>query len=103
MKPELTVPFQNSRPDAPRLSMMQAIAHAKAALATMTVLQFDSVGRCERQPEGRWTITLDLIESMARMGDNDLLATYEVDLDAEGEPLNMMRTRRYHREDRDQS
>lgn len=102
MKQDMAIPYPTSK-EAPRLSMMQAIAQAKAAIATLTVLQFDAIGRCERQPEGGWIVALDLIESMARMGDNDLLATFEVELDAAGEPVNMMRTRRYHREDRDQS
>lgn len=103
MKPEKSVPFPMPQPETPRLSMMQAIAQAKAAIASLTVLTFDAVGRCERQPDGGWIVALDLIESMARMGDNDLLATFEVELDPSGEPVNMMRTRRYHREDRDQS
>jgi hypothetical protein len=102
MKQDMAIPYPPAK-EVPRLSMMQAIAQAKAAIATLTVLQFDAIGRCERQTEGGWIVALDLIESMARMGDNDLLATFEVELDAGGEPVNMMRTRRYHREDRDQS
>ena len=85
----------------PRLSMMDAIVQAKTAVATMTVLQFDQIARCERQTDGGWTVVIDVVESVARMGDNDLLASYEVRIDAEGEPVNVARTRRYHREDRD--
>lgn len=87
----------------PRLSMMDAIVQAKTAVATMTVLQFDQIARCERQPDGGWTVVIDVVESVARMGDNDLLASYEVRIDAEGEPVNVARTRRYYREDRDQA
>ena len=97
-----SIPFNVSKPNT-GLTMMGAIGQARAAVGTMTTLQFDSVSRCERQGDGGWIVSLDLIESMARMGDNDLLATYDVQLDAEGEPLNVVRTRRYHREDRDQS
>ena len=89
--------------DSPRLSMMDAIVQAKTAVATMTVLQFDQIARCERQQDGNWIIVIDVVESVARMGDNDLLASYEVRIDPEGEPVNVARTRRYHREDREQS
>jgi len=101
MKHEPTAAFK--APEAARLTMMEAVGVAKAAVAAMTVLQFDSVARCERRADGGWTVALDLIESMARMGDNDLLATYEVQIDTEGDPLQVSRIRRYHREDRDAS
>jgi hypothetical protein len=94
---------KNAGSDGPRLSMMDAIVQAKTAVATMTVLQFDQIARCERQQDGTWIIVIDVVESMARMGDNDLLASYEVRIDPDGEPVNVARTRRYHREDRDQS
>jgi len=103
MKPEPNDMFKTSKAGPARFSMITAIGVAKEAVASMSVLDFDSVGRCERRAEGGWTVHLDLIESIARMGDNDLLATYEVEIDAEGEPLQVSRTRRYHREDRDQS
>lgn len=103
MKPESKANFATPQSVPPRLSMMAAIRVARDALATMTALDFDSVGRCERRGDGGWIVHLDVIESVARMGDNDLLATYAVDIDAEGEPLQVNRTRRYHREDRDQS
>jgi len=103
MKPEPTETFKTSKAGPARFSMMMAIGVAKEAVASMSVLDVDSVGRCERRAEGGWTVHLDLIESIARLGDNDLLATYEVEIDAEGEPLQVSRTRRYHREDRDQS
>ena len=103
MKPEPKASFATPQGGNPRLSMMAAIRVARDALATMTSLGFDSVGRCERRSDGGWTVHLDVIESVARMGDNDLLATYAVDIDADGDPLQVNRTRRYHREDRDQS
>ena len=103
MKHELTAAFKAPENGPAGLSMKGAIGVAKEAVASLTILEFDSVGRCERRAEGGWTVMLDLIESVARMGDNDLLATYEVQIDADGEPVQVSRTRRYHREDRDQS
>jgi hypothetical protein len=103
MKPESKESFATPQPVPPKLTMMAAIRVARDALTTMTALDFDSVGRCERRSDGGWIVHLDVIESIARMGDNDLLATYAVDIDAGGDPLQVNRTRRYHREDRDQS
>ena len=103
MKHETTTAFQTPQTSPARLSMMEAVGLAKSAVASMTILPFDSVGGCERQTEGGWTVAVDVIESVARMGDNDFLATYVVHLDAMGDLLNLTRTRRYHREDRDQS
>jgi hypothetical protein len=101
MKHETTAAFAGQQPA--RLPMMEAVGLAKAAVASMTVLDFDSIGACEKRADGGWTIAVDVIESVARMGDNDLLATYSVQIDAEGDLVNLTRTRRYHREDRDQS
>lgn len=98
MKPELARP-----PEGHRMTMVEAIVQARAALGTMTTLSVDAIGRCERQANGGWVVKIDVIESMARMGDNDLLATFEIEMDGEGEPLRIERLRRYRREDRDAS
>lgn len=89
-------------PEPTRLSMHQAIVAARNALGAVTSLAIDAVGRCERQANGAWQVKIDVIEAMARMGDNDLLTTFEVELDGEGEPLRIERLGRYRREDRDQ-
>lgn len=102
MKHEATVQFKSSGSGGVKLSMMGAIAQAKETVGAMTSLQVDSIARCTKSPEGDWEIAVDVIESVARMGDNDLLATYEVQIDKDGEMVNFNRTRRYHREDRDQ-
>ncbi len=103
MQQDTSMKFTVSALSGSRLSMMDAIVQAKTAVATMTVLPFDQIARCERLQDGGWTVVIDVVESVARMGDNDLLASYEVRVDPEGEPQNVTRTRRYHREDRDQS
>lgn len=86
---------------APALSMREAMAQAKAAVADMTGLDADSVAQCRKDDSGVWSVTVDVIESMARMGDNDLLAAYEVQIDTEGELVQFNRLRRYHREDQE--
>ncbi|MEU6162205.1 gas vesicle protein [Streptomyces sp. NPDC047130] len=58
-----------------------------------------AVGRTE---EGGWTVVLDVLE-LARIPDTtSLLATYEVELDAEGRMLQYCRTARYRRGGADQ-
>lgn len=85
-----------------RMTMVEAIVQARAALGTVTTLTVDAIGRCERQAHGGWVVKIDVIEALARMGDNDLLATFEVELDGEGEPSRIERLGRYRREDKDQ-
>lgn len=101
MKQEEAVQFKSTQTTEAPLTMMMAISAAKSAVATMTHLQIDSVVRCTQADNGGWTIVVDVIESLARMGDNDLLATYQLDLGGNAELQSYNRLRRYHREDRD--
>ncbi|PJF08881.1 gas vesicle protein GvpO [Pseudorhodobacter sp. MZDSW-24AT] len=102
MHEESAIPGQ-SKESPSHLTMRAAIGIARDTVASLTVLSFDSVGQCERCADGRWMVQIDVIESPARMGDNDLLATYEVEIGDEGEPLKVSRLRRYHREDEEQA
>lgn len=95
-------PATDTAPPA-KVSMMDAIMHAKMAVDQMTNMTIDAVAGCERRPDGGWSVRIDVIESVARLGDNDLLACYEVQLDAGGELAEFKRSHRYHREDRDQA
>lgn len=83
------------------LSVVAAIAVARSAVADLTGQPIDTVAHCARQGEGAWSVAIDVIESPARMGDNDLLATYEVEIDHAGALISYRRSRRYHREDQD--
>ncbi|MFA8442740.1 gas vesicle protein GvpO [Yoonia sp.] len=81
------------------LTMLDAIDAAKAAIGSMTGQQIDAIVQCSRADAGDWTVSIDVIESFARMGDNDLLTTYQVQLNAKADLVNFNRLRRYHRED----
>lgn len=83
------------------LTILQAIDQAKEAVAAMTGLTVDSVVHCSRSDDLNWGVSVDVVESFARMGDNDLLATYELSIGPSGDMLSYSRIRRYHREDRD--
>lgn len=101
MKHEKKAQFAEANPDPPPMSMMGAIKEAKGAILEMTGLPVDTVAQCRKEDGGAWKISVDVIESPARMGDNDLLATYEVVIGPDTELMSFERLRRYHREDRD--
>lgn len=99
MKHEPKAAFANGKDSA--LTLLEAMATAKSAIAQMTDLPVDSVAHCTRGENLNWDVTVDVIESRARMGDNDLLATYRVEIGPKGDMESFSRLRRYHREDRD--
>lgn len=86
-----------------RPGLKEAIAIARRSVAGITDQQIDSVAHCQKQDGGIWHVVVDVIESHARMGDNDLLAAFEVHIDTTGEVVFCSRTRRYRREDREVS
>jgi hypothetical protein len=81
------------------LGLAGAIARARDELSVLTQLPLDAVASTRRLPDGGWSIVMDLIESPARMGDNDLLSTYEVELGDAGDVTRIERIARYRRED----
>jgi len=90
-----TEPEARGRP-APGL--MQIVALARETVAFFTDLPVDQVVTC-RAVEGGWMVEIDVVEAAARMGDNDLLAAYRVDLDRAGAVTAIARVGRYHREE----
>lgn len=82
------------------MSLVDAMAIARRSVAVFTELPIDSVVSCAAL-DGGWQVRIDVIESAARMGDNDLLAAYDVTISPTGEVQSFTRKRRYHREDRE--
>jgi len=81
------------------LSMGEAIKRAKAEMAAINDLPIDQVIRSERTEDGAWTVFLEVIESPARMGENDFLAAFSLTLDPSGALSGIERVSRYRRED----
>lgn len=77
-----------------------AIATARVAVAGITDQKIDGVARCQKDENGVWTVVVDVVDSPARMGENDLLAAYEVHVGEDGDVHYCARTHRYRREDR---
>jgi hypothetical protein len=67
-------------------------------VALFTELPVDAVSSCSRDGEG-WTVLVDVVESRARLGSNDMLASYRVQLDASGDVSDFQRIGRYLRDD----
>lgn len=79
------------------MTLLEVIARAREAVKLLTALPIDQVVQSDKVADG-WRVQVDVIEVRARMGDNDLLATYEVTLDGTGELVGFKRTNRYNRE-----
>jgi hypothetical protein len=81
------------------LTIPEAISKARVAIGAVTAAPVDAIRSCVRDDLGRWRATIEVIESPARMGDNDLMSAYELVMDPDGEMVEFQRVGRYHRED----
>lgn len=81
-----------------RITLVEAIRAARDAVAEFTNLPVDAVSACTPR-EGSWLAEVDVIESPARLGDNDMLATYKVTIDPNGALAGFERIARYNRTD----
>jgi hypothetical protein len=75
---------------------LQIALVARAAVQSITGREPEVVSRCERT-ESNWKVMVEVIENKARIDDNDLLASYQIEVDADGEILGYDRVRRYKR------
>ncbi|KFF95975.1 gas vesicle protein [Streptomyces scabiei] len=75
---------------------MQVLRHARSQLAELTGMAPESVSSFEQTGDG-WTLEVEVLE-IARVPDTmSLLASYRVELDAQGELTGYRRVRRYER------
>ncbi|MEM1273969.1 MAG: gas vesicle protein GvpO [Pseudomonadota bacterium] len=89
--------FDAANPAA--LGMAEVVKRARAELAAINNYPVDAVIRCDKDADGAWTVVLEVIESPARMGENDFLAAYALTIDGHGDVTAIDRTDRYRRED----
>jgi hypothetical protein len=75
---------------------LQIAVVARAAVQSITGTEPEVVSRCERQ-DANWRVMVEVIETKAKLHDNDLLASYQIDIDADGEIIGYDRVRRYKR------
>jgi hypothetical protein len=79
-----------------RLPAGKAIGIARDTVAELLGKAPEGVSGVNRSEEG-WSISLDVVELSRIPPSTDLLATYDVTLDDSGELVDLVRTRRYMR------
>lgn len=73
------------------------ILAAKQQLSELLGLPTEAVSSCARADDGTWKLTVEIVE-LPRVPDTmTLLASYEVEVDSDGELIGYRRTRRYER------
>ena len=78
------------------LSGSAAVEHAKAHLLEMTGRECETVSSLSRTGDG-WLIKLEIVELERIPQSTDILATYQVELDGQGELMGYERVARYYR------
>jgi hypothetical protein len=90
-------PSEKRRPRE-RLTGAQAARQARDELAEITGLKPEAVTSLERSEDGgTWWVTVELLELSRIPETDDLLGSYEAELDESGELVSYRRVRRYAR------
>jgi hypothetical protein len=85
------------RKRAEPLSGAKLALSAQRQLGEITGLEPQSVTSLEREEDGTWKVTVELLELSRLPETDDLLGAYEAELDETGELLGYRRVRRYAR------
>lgn len=86
----------DERPNG-RLRFRDAVQVARECLESVAGKQPESVSGANRSDDGGWVISFDVVELDRVPSSTDVLATYEVALDAAGELDDLTRVRRFSR------
>ncbi|NTV63926.1 MAG: gas vesicle protein [Oscillochloris sp.] len=78
------------------MNAVQIINAARELLTGLTGLPVDTVSQFKREGEG-WLVEIEMIEMRRIPNSSDVLATYQIHLDAEGGLVSYQRTQRYYR------
>jgi hypothetical protein len=81
-----------------RMPGSQAVARAKAHLIELTGSPPEGVSSLTRTRDG-WRVVLEIVELERIPRTTDILASYAIDLDANGELIGYQRVARYYRSD----
>lgn len=71
---------------------------AREMVLDLTGVEVDAVSLCQKSGDD-WVVEADVVESPARMGDDDLLTAYRLDISGSGELLSFRRIGRHKRTD----
>jgi hypothetical protein len=84
------------------LSGREAIARVRRDLPQLLGRPIESVLGVQREDNDGWMVTVQVVELSRIPSTTDVLASYEVTLDQQGELLGYRRGRRYYRNQTDQ-
>lgn len=87
---------KRERKSGSRLSAMQAVRRARAQMLELTNRQAESVSSVSRTRAG-WLVVLEIVELERVPQSTDVLASYQVELDEDGELVSYDRVARYYR------
>ena len=90
----------NGRGD--ELSARDAIVRVRRELPQLLGKPIDSVLGVERDEEKGWQVMVQVVELSRIPSTTDVLGSYAVTLDGEGEVIGYRRRRRYHRNQTDE-
>src|SRR5437762_2478320 len=89
-------PDKESSGTGKRPGPMEVLRHARTQLAELTGMSAETVSSFEQTEDG-WSLEIEVLE-LARVPDTmSLMASYQVDLDPEGQLTGYRRVRRYER------
>jgi hypothetical protein len=80
------------------MTLPNLVKHARQQLADLTGLPVGSTVSVRRD-EGGWCVQVEVVEKKSLPDSQDILASYEMSLDGEGELLNFSRTGMRRRSD----
>lgn len=80
------------------MKLQDASRMAREMIKDLTGVEVDAVSLCQKNGDD-WIVEADVVESAARMGDDDLLTAYRLDISGEGELISFRRIGRHKRTD----
>jgi hypothetical protein len=78
------------------LNLTSLVEQTKQQMTAITGLPPDTISRCDRAEDG-WMLSIDMLEHRSVPRTQDLLASFEVLLDEEGQVRRWRRTGRFVR------
>jgi hypothetical protein len=85
-----------------RLSAPDAIARVRSDFPQLLGRPIESVLGVERDEDSGWEVTIQVVELSRIPSTTDVLGSYAVTLDGDGELVGYRRKRRYHRNQTDE-
>lgn len=80
------------------MNTTEILERARTQLAELIGRPTDSVSGLDQADDG-WSVTVDVVELSRIPSSTDVLASYEVTLDADGDVTGYHRVARFHRSD----